>query len=129
VDYTGSVEVLEVPTLVVGEIPASPAARMVEVDGKQLAAFDLEGINALKAMREQARKNTDLLHEMTAANKLLIEERNSLLELAKEIERRSNQLAEEWANSEERKRKAEDLRVIERTVYQIIALIGLALAL
>ena len=129
VDYTGQMEMVEPSVIKIEEIPKSPEARSVSVDGEKLVAFDLEGMNDLKAMRDQARKNTEILREILLANNSLIQERNNLLGLAKEIERRANKLAVEWADTEEQRRKAEDLRSLERNIYQILTLIGLALAL
>lgn len=128
-DYTGSFEPMEVPEFEVSEIPESPSAKSVNIDGETYGAFDKQGMDTLLIMRDRARKNTDMLKEMIEANESIIDERNNLLELAIEVERRSNRLAEEWANTEEDRRRSEDVRSLERGFYQMLMVVGIGVLL
>jgi len=129
VDYTSKIEEMPQSGITVTPLPDSPQARIVEVDGQRMAAFDTQGMNDLKRLREQAKINTEMLKEVVAANDDLIRERNDILDLAEEMEERSNKLAVKWADTEEDKQRADDLHFIERTVYQVGIVIALILML
>lgn len=128
-DYTSTFEPMEMPEFTVAEIPESPPAKSVNIDGETHGAFDKEGMDALLLMRERARNNTEMLKEMMSATQAIVDERNNLLELAIEIEKRSNRLAEEWADTEEQRRKSEDIRTLERGFYQMLTIIGIGILL
>jgi len=129
ISYASTLESVTPLQIEAEELPKRPTVRLLAVQGTNWAAFSPEGMIALAEFVDVAERNTDVLHEVLLANNSLIEERNNLVILAKEIQKRSNALAVEWANTEEQKRKAEDLRTIETTVYRVLILIGLSLAL
>jgi len=112
INHTASLAELKPSTLNAEELPDRPVS-MAEVSN----------------FVSVAERNTEVLIEILLANNSLIKERNNLVIMAKEIQRHSNALAIEWANTEEQRRKAEDLRTIETTVYRLLILIGLSLAL
>tara|TARA_B100000700_G_scaffold88627_1_gene99897 strand:+ start:17734 stop:18201 length:468 start_codon:yes stop_codon:yes gene_type:complete len=128
-DFVSQIEPLEVPQIEVQDVPESPTAHRITADGQSWAAFDKQGMDALLEMRAVAHTNTQALREMVKANASLIEEREQILRLAYELEEEINRIGGEWAQAENDKRKAEDLRSMERALSTILLLLGAAVAL
>lgn len=124
--YTKDFEYVEAQDITAPAIPKSPKAKSITVEGITYGAFDAEGMAGLSLMRSRAEQSTEILQEVIAANSQLIAERNRLLEVAASVESRSNVMAKEWALSEEQRRKSEDIRLVERILYPILAIIGIA---
>ena len=118
---------MEIPEIDVTPVPKGPKFEKLVVEGKEYAATDLDGMNDLIAMRDIAKRNTEMLKEMATANQFFIQERNHLLGLATELEHRANIMAQQWADTEEQRRQAEDIRAVERALYQAVLLLGIIL--
>ena len=133
IHHTAELEQLSVPIINVEPLPKSPVAVPVTIVTEEGsisgAGFTLEGMQELKQLRTVAKKNTAILAELVAGNKALIAERNAIVMIAREEERRANVLAEEWARAEEGRRHEEKMRVIERWFYQALFVLGVIVAL
>lgn len=119
IDYTSNIVHLDKLDLEVESIPPSPNMKRIEYEGQVFGGFDLQGIDDLIYLREVARNNTEQLRTLVDLNNELIEERNHLVELSKELERLVNvMIGELYANE-----KSADYRSlferIERLSYQI----------
>lgn len=126
-NYTEDLELVESSSAEIRSLPSVPEAELIDVDGKKMAAFDEQGLNDLLEFRYEARKNTSILNEVVLSNEARTAERNSLVSMSKELENRSNRLAEEWARAEENRRQADDARTIERWFYQTLLIAAIAL--
>lgn len=128
IDYLEKFEMIEEETeIVVFELPPSPKIRKIEHEGESYAAFDLAGLNSLSRFRDNAKKNTMMLDNLIMAYNATLFERNAMLGIARELEKRANVIAVQWANTESAKKKAEDYHFIERSIYQILLVLSLVL--
>lgn len=94
-------------------------------DGEKVAGFNKKQLRSLKELREVAKVNTDIAIELIATNKALIDNRNTIVELAKIEESRANFMAEKWAAAETALEKEKRDHIIDVWSQRILMLLGI----
>lgn len=127
-DHYKDIERMEAIEVEVEEYP-NVEASVVKHNGESLATFNKTEFDKLRELRAKANKNAETLTAVIAVNNALITERNILLEAAKGEERRANSLERDYARAEEKLRYEEQKNLVETSIYKviIIGLIGVAL--
>jgi hypothetical protein len=74
---------------------------ITDKNGKQWAAFDVQGMNQLRLFNAAAQANTKTGVALLTTSQAQVTERNSLLALAQQEQARSNFLANQWADAKE----------------------------
>jgi PBP1b-binding outer membrane lipoprotein LpoB len=127
-NHTDSLTMMEMPTISAEPLAPKPDAVVIidPTTQEEVVAFSPEGIDALMLMRKQATKNIELVEALGTTLQAIVQERNALVNMAKEQERRSNAMAQSHAHTEEKLRREEKMRSLEKFGYQILLLLGLA---
>lgn len=127
-DHYKDIKRMDAVEVTVEEYP-EPVASTVKHNGESLATFNKTEFDKLRDMRSKANKNAEMLKAVVDINNALVAERNILLDAAKGEERRANSLERDYARAEEKLRHEEQMNLVETTIYKIIiiGLIGVAL--
>lgn len=88
-----------------------PKAKAVDVDGEQMAAFDLQGMNELQAFADDAKVNAVKAQQVVYLHNLTVQRYNDTME---------------FYEREEERRKAEDRQNwFEKIFWQVFAIVAL----
>lgn len=121
---TRDIKLVPVETVAPQPQPELPRAKKVTVDGKDYAAFDLDGLNALRDLRDVSRNNADALEEMNRAYESMVISHNAMVGLAQAKENDANVWSNEWAKAETQRKRAEARRELDGYMYKtMIALL------
>lgn len=92
--YTDKIKVQPLPDT------SSKPQKVITPSGEAFAGFNAQQLNALKELRIAAEANTLIAEELLSTHTALVNNRNTIAELAKIEEARANFMAEKWAEAE-----------------------------
>jgi len=111
----------------VAELPSLPPAQKVVVNGKELAAFDLNGINSLNHFVEVAEKNKETLQGTVSLYNRAASQHNTVAEYATIQEQMSERYYADYARAVEQRNSEARWFSVERFALQLIIILSLVL--
>lgn len=111
------------------QLPPKPKAHVIigvpegEEEPGQFVAFTPEDAKKLLAMRDNARINIEYIEQLNALNAAIVNERNKLLDLAKDEEVRANKLRIQLEEVELQRQQEKLESTIEINAWRIMTII------